>query len=171
MSLMTVYSDGGADYPDEAKWIPGELGEREQLHDDESLNIQLERSLVYPNGVLVTVTVRALVPPTREAQRSFSAGVVSFHEVLHTGPRLDRWSFIEHAWVGTEPWGHGGSNGHYVLPFWMTPTGEDSQAILLRFSWPARLLENEIRFSAEQVGEARARARKLFSGDISSLSS
>lgn len=63
MSLMTVYSDGGADYPDEAKWIPGELGEREQLHDDESLNIQLERSLVYPNGVLVTVTVRALVPP------------------------------------------------------------------------------------------------------------
>ncbi|MEO6997944.1 MAG: hypothetical protein ABI112_07675 [Terracoccus sp.] len=164
MSVMAVYfhGDDQFDVPDDTSWIPGEVGEPHELHGDVALHIQLERSLVYPNGVLVSLTVRAPIGGSREAQRSFARAVVSFHGTGNSGPRLDRWSDDQQEWVATMPWAHGGSGGHYSLPFWVAGAQTKPPALILRFTWPDRSLSSEFRYTAEQIREARSRAQRLF---------
>lgn len=164
MSAMAIYSHGDDPFelPDDTNWIPGELGEPHELHADDALHVQLERSLVYPNGVLVSLTVRAPIGGSREAQQSFSRAVVSFHETGHSGPRFDRWSDDQQEWVATMPWAHGGSGGHYVLPFWIARAQTKPPPLILRFTWPTRSLTSELRYSAQQIQEARSRAQRLF---------
>lgn len=153
--------DDDTDYPDETNWLPGELGEPYALFADSTLNIQVERSRVFPNGVIVTVTVRAPVARSREAQRSFGGEVISFHQGGHTGPRLNRRAPSNDTWTPVEPWGHGGTAGVYILPFWVVDV-DSGQPLVLKFSWPGRSIHSEIHYAARELQAARSQARRLF---------
>ena len=128
--------DGGNDLPDELGWLPGELGEPRDLLSVGGLHLRLLRSLVHPNGVLVTLKVRSLAgtsdvdDPTRllsEAvalddvrRRRLADEVLSFREPELGGPRLARRDPVTGEGWPAVPWAQGGSTdsrgGLWSLP-------------------------------------------------------
>lgn len=161
MPVSFYAHDGDDDRPDESHWVPGEAGTPRELHAEPALHIQLERAQVYPNGVMITVTVRAGTLPGREAQRSFGQEVISYHRSEHTGPRLEWIDPSRPAPVTTEPWGQGGTDGIYVLPYWVLGCSDTEAPLVLRFSWPSRSITRIFEYSAQELGQALAAGRQV----------
>ncbi|WP_343989436.1 hypothetical protein [Terrabacter terrae] len=157
-----MYAHDDDNYPDESRWVPGEAGTPSEVFAGSYLHIQLERARAYPNGVIVTLTVRAGALAGREAQRAFAGEVLSFRSGDLAGPRLER--VIGSGEVhSVDPWGHGGSGGIYSLPYWIPFRDETGAPLSLRFSWAGRGVEHEFEYSAGELQRAHAASRQVIS--------
>ncbi len=154
---------GGTDqdkYPDHTAWIPGEFSDPRALYAGPDLHIQIERAEAYPNGALISLTVRVPEPMSLEAQRGFAGEVISFHSGPgHVGPNLGYRFGATTDWTQAVPWGHGGTHGHYELHYWIPVDPGIEAALRLLFVWPGRSISERFDYSSAEHSSARDRAK------------
>ncbi|RKT79282.1 hypothetical protein DFJ68_2749 [Terracoccus luteus] len=178
--------DGGGlddDLPDELGWLPGELGEPRTLLTDGEVHLLLQRSLVHPNGVLVTVEVRLLHTPSHRSpvgdpdhllseaavddvrRRRLADEVLSFRDPELGGPRLARRDPVTGEAQPALPWAQGGSTdakgGRWTLPYWVSMDPMQPWPLWVTFEWPTRSIVVDLVHAADEVRAARSRARPL----------
>ncbi|MBB2986532.1 hypothetical protein [Terracoccus luteus] len=145
------------------------------------MHLQLQRSLVHPNGVLVTLEVRSLadasdvdgptrlLPETAAADdvslRRLADEVLSFREPELGGPRLARRDAVTGAARSALPWAQGGSTdargGRWTLPYWVATDPLQSWPLWVTFEWPSRSIGVDVVHAADEVRAARSRARPV----------
>jgi hypothetical protein len=169
------------DLPDELGWLPGELGEPRTLIVSGGVHLQLQRSLVHPNGVLVTLEVRSLadasdvdgptrlLPETAAADdvslRRLADEVLSFREPELGGPRLEWRDPVTGASRPALPWAQGGSTGarggRWSVVYWVATDPLQPWPLWVTVEWPSRSISVDIVHAADDVRAARSRARPM----------